>query len=168
MGFPTNLDLWMVTLTTIAFRNGIMAADTQETWGDNKFLTVEKIFIRTLGTKARPRDVLFGTAGGSYAGMAYVDWYGSPKTMPAFFRDLSDDEDFSILIWDRNKLFVVNWMCIKVEVAEPFYAIGSGAAAALGAMHMGATAVEAVEAAMKVDAHTGGTVTYYGPIGKKK
>jgi len=41
----------------------------------------------------------------------------------------------------------------------PFYALGSGAGVALGAMYMGARADQAVEIAMKVDPWTSGDVT---------
>jgi ATP-dependent protease HslVU (ClpYQ) peptidase subunit len=43
-------------------------------------------------------------------------------------------------------------------VPEPFAAIGSGKGVALGALHAGASAVDAVKAAMKVDVYSGGRV----------
>ena len=45
------------------------------------------------------------------------------------------------------------------EPAEvPFMALGSGSKAALGALHMGADAVRAVEVASLADAYTGGPI----------
>jgi ATP-dependent protease HslVU (ClpYQ) peptidase subunit len=46
----------------------------------------------------------------------------------------------------------------EVKLRETFWAIGSGEQAAMVAMHMGATAKEAVEMAKRVDPYTGGRV----------
>ena len=45
------------------------------------------------------------------------------------------------------------------KMTAPYYALGSGRPEALGAMHHGATAEEAVQAAIAHDANTGGEVT---------
>jgi hypothetical protein len=142
-------------MTTIAFRDGWMAADSQET-NDTLKSTCTKIFKKK-DEKGRP--VLLGTAGGSYTGMIYVDWFGSGKERPEKIRDIFEDEDFHIIIWDGKKLWEVNWLWRPIEVTNTkFFAIGSGAAVALGAMEMGASAFEAVVTAKKYDTYTGGRV----------
>ncbi len=45
-------------------------------------------------------------------------------------------------------------------VTDPFYALGTGAQAALAAMHMGATPPEAVRIAAKIDPNTGGRIVW--------
>jgi len=45
-------------------------------------------------------------------------------------------------------------------ITDPFYALGTGAQAALAAMHMGATPREAVRIAAKIDPNTGGRVVW--------
>ena len=141
-------------MTTIAFRDGIMAADSQETNGDTK-ARCKKLF------RKKDEDgqyVIIGTGGGSFTGMIYVDHFGTGKKRPDEISYMYEDEDFHNLIWDGKKLLEVNWMWRPIQVQAPFYAIGSGAAAALGAMHMGATAKEAVQIAKKIDNNTGGLV----------
>lgn len=44
------------------------------------------------------------------------------------------------------------------RVDRPYYALGSGSAVALGAMQCGATAEQAVEAAIALDIYSGGPV----------
>lgn len=142
-------------MTTIAFRDGIMAADSQETT-DVKSHCV-KLF-RTTDEYNNP--VIIGTAGGSFSGMTYVDFYGTGEERPTTIDNMDVEEDFHNLIWDGKDLWEVNWLWrpIKVPKSHKFFAIGSGAAAALGAMHMGASAKEAVNIAKKIDNHTGGPV----------
>ena len=141
-------------MTTIAFRDGVMAADSQETLGDNK-ANCKKLFKKKDETG---KKVIIGTAGGSFTGMIYVDHFGSGKKRPDEISYMYEDEDFHNLIWDGKKLFEVNWMWRPIQVHSRFFAIGSGAGAALGAMHMGATAREAVVIAKKIDNYTGGPV----------
>jgi ATP-dependent protease HslVU (ClpYQ) peptidase subunit len=141
-------------MTTIAFRDGIMVSDSQETSGGLKF-NCRKLFRKKdlVGNK-----VILGTAGGSFTGMIYVDLFGTNKPRPTTIEYMYEDEDFHIIIWDGKKLFEVNWMWRPIEVPpiHKFFAVGSGAAVALGAMHMGASAREAVAIACRVDAYTGG------------
>lgn len=143
-------------MTTIAFRDGIMAADSQETT-DIK-MHCRKLFRRTSPTGRR---VIIGTAGSSYAGMIHVDSYSKGSERPKVLDNIESDEDFQNLIWDGKALWEINWLWhpIRVPRSHKFFAIGSGAAAALGAMHMGASAKEAVNTAKKIDNLTGGRVS---------
>lgn len=58
--------------------------------------------------------------------------------------------DGVVMRWDDER---AGW-----KVLDDFHAIGSGAEAAMAAMHLGASAVKAVEIAKLVNAHTGGPV----------
>ena len=148
-------------MTTIAFRDKTFAADSRETWADDSGTTVnrcEKLFrVRTSGKQKR--EVVIATAGGSFLGMVFVDWFkrtgGSGNAdPPVILRDAHLEEDFTVLIWDRGKLFVANHLCRPIEVLETFTAIGSGRKAALAAMHCGKNAYQAVHIACKVDPYT--------------
>lgn len=138
-------------MTTIAYRNGIIAADSRETWeseaGGTTYGPTEKLFRKRVGK----RDVIIGTAGGSYLGMVFFDWYGTAGEPPSILRDAHLEEDFDVLILDRGKVLTANHLCRAIEVIAPFTAIGSGRKAALAAMHCGRTAKEAVAIACKVD-----------------
>jgi hypothetical protein len=132
-----------------------MASDSQETNGGIKAKCV-KLFRAEdeYGTK-----VIIGTAGASFTGMLYVDNYGSGEPRPDILDNITEDENFLILIWDGKDLFEVDWMWRPILIPKTdFVAIGSGAAAAMGAMYMGASAREAVAAAKKIDNYTGGAV----------
>ena len=151
-------------MTTIAFRDKILAADSAETWsseeGGTSLGSCEKLFrIRTGGK--RKREVVIGTAGGSYLGMVFVDWYkrtggNGAIDPPAILRDAHLEEDFDCLVWDSGKLLVSNHLCRLVEVQMPFgfFAVGSGRKVALGAMAAGANAYRAVQIAATFDPYT--------------
>jgi len=87
-------------------------------------------------------------------GCRYIEWLDVPGDRPE--PDIGDATvvrlmpDGTIRVYEAGGSYIEN-------VAE-FLAWGSGMAPALGAMHMGADAVKAVEIAALVDAHTGGPV----------
>lgn len=141
-------------MTSIAYRDGVIAADSRETYcteaGGSTVNRCEKLFRKRVGR----REIIIGTAGGSYAGMIFVDWYGSGKPIPDVLHDLDLEEDFDVLILDRSKVYVCNHLCRPVEVIEPFVAIGSGRKAALAAMHCGRSAREAVRIACLLDPYS--------------
>lgn len=141
-------------MTTIAYKAGIVAADTRETYtteaGGSTIHRCEKLFRKRVGR----RDVIIATAGGTYAGMLFVDWYGTGKPTPDILADLDLEEDFDVLIFDRGKIYGCNHLCRPVEVIDPFTAIGSGRKAALGAMHAGKNAYEAVRIACLLDPYS--------------
>ncbi len=135
-------------MTVIAVRAGLIAADSRETWGDSTVSQCEKLFRKRVGR----REHVIGTAGGSYSGMLFVDWWGSGKEPPETLTEHLDlEEDFEVIVWDGRKLFTANHLCRLVPVIGPFAAVGSGRKAALAAMMMGATARRAVEIACKID-----------------
>jgi hypothetical protein len=113
-------------------------------------------------------DLIIATAGGTYAGMAFVNWIdewdGEP--LPADWSDYPDftnldmEEDFECLVVRPDKsCFTVNRLFVPVEQAgNRFITLGSGGAAARGAMMAGATPKEAVSIASKIDTYTGGKI----------
>jgi len=142
-------------MTTIAFRAGIFAADSREFDGEAMALT-EKLF-RVKVRKSR-REAIIATAGGTYLGMVFVDWYkrtGGTGDAPAILAQANLEEDFEVLVWDRGKLHAANHLCRLVPILDAFTAIGSGCAAALAAMHCGRSAYAAVQIAAKIDPYTG-------------
>ena len=135
-------------MTVIAYRGGLIAADSRETWGDSTVNRCEKLFRKRIGR----REHVIGTAGGSYSGMLFYDWYGSGKEPPeTLTQHLDLEEDFEVMVWDGRHLYTANHLCRLVRVIEPFAAVGSGRKAALAVMHMGGSARKAVEIACKID-----------------
>jgi hypothetical protein len=156
-------------VTTIAYRGGIIAADSLETHsseaGGTSTGLCEKLFRKRIGK----REVVIGTAGGSFLGMVFVDWFdGSGKEPPPILRDAHPDEDFDVLVLDRGKVYQANHLCRLIEVIEPFTAIGSGRKVALGALECGRSAREAVRIAAKRDPYTGGPIKTMAMPGYRK
>lgn len=150
-------------MTTITFRDKTLAADSCETWSSEEGGTslgyCDKLF--RIQTGGKRREVVIGTAGGSYLGMVFVDWFkrtggANAHDPPSILREASTDEDFDCLVWDRGKLYVSNHLCRLVECQMPlgFFAVGSGRKAALGAMAAGANAYRAVQIAAMFDPYT--------------
>lgn len=137
-------------MTVIVFRDGTIAADSQtnvesESGGIRKF-RCEKLFRKKTKDGA---EIIIATAGHSSSGMVFVDWYGSGKKPPRVLLD--NEPDFTCLVLKKDGLWEYDSYCRGEKITEEFYAIGCGAKAALGAMHMGATAEQAVEITCKID-----------------
>lgn len=141
-------------MTTIAYRDGILACDSRATVhtedGGARFFNTEKLF-RKVVTKTR-REVIIATAGESAPSLVFVDWFGSGKQIPDQLLYL--DSDFTCLILQEDGLYEADKFCRPEKVIEPFYAIGSGTKAALAAMHCGKSALEAVQIAALIDPGT--------------
>lgn len=143
-------------MTTIAYRDGIMASDSRCTTDEYMHLTeCQKIFRMSSGA-------LLGTAGDDDARslLALLDGVGHGSGLPSR-KDLGETEtDFLGLLalpdgtlW-RIEIEHVNdshWTGAVSELSSEFAAVGSGAAFAYGAMGHGATAAEAVAVACRFD-----------------
>ena len=137
-------------MTVIAVRAGVMAADTRRT--DNGTITTcTKLFYRG-------GDII-GLAGDDGPALLFVDWYKSGRAKPEIF--VTGEADFFALVLDsRRRVWLYDKWCRGEQIRAPFYAIGTGADAALGAMHAGKSAIEAARIACKIDMHCGLPVTY--------
>jgi len=136
-------------VTTIVFKNGTLAADTALTSGaDAHAGEMSKI--------AKCEDFMGGASGGILEVSKFLEWV----VQGADFDDLPKfEEKFNAFLIDKtHKVRVVGKEGISHPIKSPFYAIGSGEEAAKGALLMGATAEEAVQAAIHVDLYTGGSV----------
>lgn len=136
-------------MTTIAFKAGVIAADTLATWGNSRDGEFTKI--------ARRGPFLAGVSGAVAPCQRFLDWFvsgmeGDPPPMPE-----GDALAHGIIITPADECLTWGprgWERTRVET----YALGSGADYATGAMAMGATAEEAVRVAMRFDTKTGGEV----------
>lgn len=101
-----------------------------------------------------PEGSVFGIAGAVTQCLAVVDYINGGEKGEA-----PDSLDDVIVLWlRRDGLFLLDGSAKPQPVLELFTAIGTGAQAALGAMHMGADPTEAVRVAAKIDVNTGGRV----------
>jgi hypothetical protein len=138
-------------VTTVAYRDGVLATDSRGVSGDiiadNH---CQKLFVMQDGS-------LVAAAGNYSLIWAFVNWMyeGDEKVDRPEVRE----RDTAVIIhldaagrlWEFEGH---DW----APCVAPFYAWGSGAMAALAAMHLGATAEEAVLTAIQVDPNSGGAV----------
>jgi 20S proteasome alpha/beta subunit len=131
-------------MTTIAFRDGVLAADTAMTDGC--------VSIRTTKIVPLPDGRYWAGAGDASACVAVGKWLagGCEGRRPR----VADVEGL-IVGPDGVEILAARWPAMPVT---GFVAVGSGAQAAMAAMHMGAAAHEAVEVAAAVDVATAAPV----------
>lgn len=138
-------------MTTIAYRDGVLAADSQTTYGKSAEQTFGKIACK--GT------VLAGAVGCSALCQKFLDWFRSGMLGCAPSMSSGEDADATgIIIHGPEHVLLLNKTGWERRRAA-FYAIGSGGEVATGAMAMGADARQAVEIAALHDVYTGGPIS---------
>lgn len=139
-------------MTTIAYRDGMLAADTAMCQGGVMMGHLVKIHRRGDGH-------MVGAAGDASYNARFSKWFlEGEKGPPPEAKEGPDWLDRGVIFRRDGSLHVFeprgDFRC-----SDEFYALGSGKEAALGAMFAGATAENAVRAAIRFDPHTGGDVT---------
>lgn len=137
-------------MTTIAYRDGIIAADLQSGNG-NRGGTMHKIGRDKIGS-------LIGGCGDAPMVYQLVRWFveGRQNPMPPVYGKFgNDDYDVHAFIIDPDKRTYRVEPAGVFEIMAEYLAMGSGSAYALGAMAAGADARKAVECATLHDIHTG-------------
>lgn len=149
-------------MTTLVYRNGILAVDTRSTRGETMTPGhTTKIF-------RMPDGSVCGCSGDYCEATKFINWMRDLMTAvmdqrPADeINEIAEGEpplqesgvvhmrvDGEVMIYERGGSYIME--------AE-FEAWGSGAEAAYGALYMGASAKTAVEIACKVDVYSGGDV----------
>jgi len=139
-------------MTTIAVRDGVMAADTRANQS-GRLATAQKLF--------RANGAVIGITGYWVDGKIFVDWYvaGADRANPPDWRTQGDEKvEFEALVLTKEGIDWWSYTLVPDRVLDNYWSIGSGSLAALAAMQCGRTASEAVFIAMQVDAATGGDV----------
>jgi ATP-dependent protease HslVU (ClpYQ) peptidase subunit len=138
-------------MTTIAYKDGIIACDSRQTRGSS--------IVSDDTSKCEIVDgVSFFLSGAVCDEKALIAAYFGTKS--------PDPVECSGFVVDGGRLMMVGhddktgiWKQ-ELDLSNPD-AIGSGSSYALAAMDMGASAEDAVRAAMKRDIYTGGSVRTY-------
>lgn len=135
-------------MTTIAYRDGVMAADSLSTSDGIAMGTVAKAIRREDGA-------MCGAAGSTSLIRALLAWFenGEGGDKP----DLKDNGAQALIIRPTGSTEWHDEFGFHV-ISAPFFAIGSGRDVALGAMAAGASAEEAVEHAIRFDINSGGPI----------
>lgn len=141
-------------MTTIACSKTEMACDLQMTVSG-----VMKVKAKTKVYLIEPHDLHFthepfimGFCGAATEIIQVVDFYERPE----LYKGIPRTKNLQGLVLTKSgKIFSFDNPSQWLAVEGNFAAMGSGAPSAYGALHMGATPKEAVQAAMKVDPNTG-------------
>lgn len=138
-------------MTTIAYRDGLLVADTLVSRNGAVSGYVQKIH--------RAGGLRFGFCGTLSLDQRFADWLrgGLQGTAPSL--RCGDSEGCVAVFMPDGSIVEWNGDCPPDVIRAPYAAYGSGAPFALGAMAAGATAEEAVRAAAAVDHNTGGAIT---------
>lgn len=132
-------------MTTVAVRDGIMAADTQGCFEHTK-MRMLKMF--------RVRNELLGGCGNYDKFFEFIELYKKGERKELNGSD--KDQDFDYLLLNAKGLYLATgFHGPQVKVYEGLFAIGSGMDSAITAMRMGASAKEAVKMAHLIDPNTG-------------
>jgi len=138
-------------VTTIAYRDGILAADTQSTFGHIRIEAAPKIVEVHNGT-------LFAGAG-DLDRIALAQRFFENKHWEDNLSEAPIWEDgFQAILYTKGRLYWMHNNCVPISVQHPFFAIGSGSPLAMAAMHTGMSAPEAVLLASELDIYTNNKV----------
>ena len=140
-------------MTTIAFRAGVIAADTMIS-----YTTITNGFRNKI---AKCGDYSVALAGAAYLKIELEAWVaaGADKdNVPKIL--LAEEDKFSALIMDECGILYDFSKGYLMPVDAEYHAIGSGAHLAIGAMANGASAIEAVRCACLHDKASGGGITH--------
>lgn len=145
-------------MTTIAYKQGILASDSRVTDSETGIYgaikKINKIDNCLVGGCGNAELVAWFL--NNFAGRMFNKTTHNPYTTICNRRE---DEFQGLIITPRGKIFMVEASLIPFEIKSAGgLAIGSGAAFAMGAMASGKTAAEAVSIAMKFDVNSGGKV----------
>lgn len=143
-------------MTTVAYRDGILAVDRQGNWGDIIEKTDNKIRL------FENKETAIAICGNFINAFHFMDWYRDWDGLDGTFVPLDDDRrgGFTACIVQRKHVDEIHADCwnqfgYPISVNEPYDAWGMGAECALGAMYAGADAIDAVMAGGKHLSHSG-------------
>ncbi len=125
-------------MTVIAFRDGVLAADTQCTF--NGVLEGRVIKI------AKRKTVLAAVCGKAPQARAFLDWFRTGMKGDCPNLGTAEDNAWGFIYPADDQVLWFKPGGLE-DFRTPFHATGSGSDYAMGAMGMGADAVRAVEVA---------------------
>lgn len=130
--------------TIVADRKG-MAADKRISFsaGGNSVFKTSKLH--------KVNGSIIGICGNVEQAMQFIEWRRTPDTKPTF----SEPAFEAIELTAEGQMLWWGGEMIAIPIEDEHYAIGTGAAYALGAMAHGATVKEAIQIAATYDANTG-------------
>lgn len=140
-------------MTTLVYRDGILAADRACSAGSRYEAQVRKVWRRSDGA-------LVGGCGRYSLIARWVEWFLAGERGRAPSLGDADDADADMLTIRPSGLVTFHERFGHMHIKAPFYAMGSGADFAYGALEMGANARQAVRVASRRDNNSGGGINW--------
>jgi len=145
-------------MTTIAYKEGVIAADTAVHDGDTYAGQCDKIWTMSNGW-------LGGAAGCMGDCSAFARWFlskcdGDPP-------NFAEDDSEALVIRDRGNIEWIGGKGRRAFYRPEHCAIGSGFPVAAGAMAAGASAIEAVKVAARLNAFTQEPIMWFSHSGER-
>lgn len=142
-------------MTTIAYSAGIIAADSQITADDTKYLSADKITIVS-------RNIVLGCAGDvndillleRWFREVDTNWYEAINTKPKIRKALD------AILLSEGRPYTIYRDGYPEPLGHPFIAVGSGWKFAMAGMHLGLSAPDAVKLASVFDVNTNDRIKY--------
>lgn len=143
-------------MTTIAFKDGIIAADSQITAEDTR---CNYEYIKIFVLRVNECQVPVAMAGAIADFEVFKSWFckrdyplelPDPETSPVF-------ESFVAVMYYNGSYYECSQDLVFYPIGNSG-AVGTGAEYATGAMEFGASAIEAIEVAKRLDIRTGKSV----------
>lgn len=140
-------------MTTIAFKDGLFAADSKVSGNGTLQGYIKK--IKQIG------KIYIACCGSEPACIEFEKFIAGKKYNKEVFSEEGSKNFQALIVNKKTKSVSIYYNClIECPCDFDFYAIGSGNELAKGAMLMGASAKQAVEAAAKLDVYTGGDIQF--------
>ena len=139
-------------MSTIAYRDGQMAADTGMTGSNGSHL------LHTHKIVKRADGALIGAVGDAAYAAAFLKWAVDEVGPPPDAKRLDGSTDRGVIVRAIDAPWEIYEARGMFSCFGPYFALGSGAPEATGAMHAGASAVDAVRAALAHDEGTFGEI----------
>lgn len=138
-------------MTSIAYRDGVLAADSGVQSRGTRIGSVQKVF------KAKDGSLL-AYAGDANLAADVAEWVDGGLRHDS----VPDTADRGTILWVQpdGSVHIIDGGGKPYPVEAPFYAEGSGEDLALGAMAAGASAVQAIEIAIHFDSGSSGPVQF--------
>ena len=133
-------------MTIIAYKDGVLAADSEMYWGELRCDYPDKLAII--------EGAIIGCSGDIIACRKFVEWFREKGKTPDFeklkFDAIVAYKDGRVESWDQR--------LYPLPITDEFAAMGSGMDFAIGAMAHGATARKAAEIAVRFCKSCGGKI----------
>lgn len=130
-------------MTVIACRDGVMASDSGVFHGDYHFVTQQKIF-------RAPDGSLYACSGPAAPAAAVSRWFALGRPEDFSWPAVAHEDGFGVIWLRQDGIWLIDEAFVPFpDDGMPFAADGSHSDFLFGAMAQGASAVEAVELAIK-------------------